>query len=80
MYWKKKPSQSTGSFNFRNQPSLENEHGLLASGSEMCNRKPLPTTPRTQTSVETTALNKEKDTDGPLYECTDPMDGYVKMS
>ena len=80
MYWKKKPTQNTGSINFRNQLSLDNGSSTLAPAYEISNRKPLPSTSYTPASVKTTALDKEKDEDGPIYECAEPIDGYAEMS
>ena len=80
MYWKKKSFQSTSSINFRNHPSLENERGSLAYDYQMTNRKPLPSSSHTSASVKATPLDKEKDEDGPIYECTEPVDGYAEMS
>ena len=80
MYWKKKPPPNTSGINLKNQPPLDDEHDLPTSRYEMSNRKQLPFTSRTPASMKTTALDKEKDEDGPLYECTDPMEGYAEMS
>ena len=80
MYWKKKTPQSVGGVNFKNQPFLENEHGLPKFGLEMTNRKPLASTSHPPASVKATMLDKEKNEDGPTFECNEPVDGYAEMS
>ena len=61
IYWKKTPSQNGHSTNYTNP--LEYERGSALARYEMSTRKPIPATSKNLVSVETMALDEEKDSD-----------------
>ena len=79
IYWRKKPAQSTGHISVTKKQPPKDEHKTLPSRPNMDNRKQRPPVPRSPAVIRTTSAEIVQDKSGPLYECTEPTEGYVEL-
>ena len=77
IYWKRKRARNT---EITKQLPLDNQQGTLPSRYELGSRQPRIPIPDTPTIVQTTAMEREDEDSGPLYECPDPLEDYTEMS
>ena len=79
VYWRKKPPQSTGHISVTKKQPPRDEHKTPPSRPKMDNRKRQPPIPRNPTVIQTTSAEIVQDKSVPLYECTEPTEGYIEL-